>query len=197
MKVLISLFPILLLIPSPSSQSLAVHSQSERKATSHRIADSGGGDYISGNKIVGTSPKGYEDLLVLWVDNVCICRNVDCEGTRKNLTPDSRGRIAVCGRIVFKGWRYPQGDSDFDGKYISYEFEEACLIDIWKKPIRLIFRTKKHDGTSYRFVGSYLDPPEESGSGIITHLKGKMIKLKHGKKVSETEIAFSPYQIIE
>jgi hypothetical protein len=184
---------IAILILDVSTQVSAI----PRQTPGRKVLNSKGRDYIGGNKIISRIPEGYEDFLLLWVDSLCICRkNVDCDDIRGNLTPDRNGRIAVCGRVVFKQPHH-QGGSDSDDEYLSYEFAEAHLIDIRGKPIQLVIRTKQRDGISYRFIGEYFEKPQTDVEGSRIHMKGKMTKLKDQRLISKTEIAFTPYNIIE
>ena len=59
-------------------------------------------------------------------------------------------------RVVFKGFQYPQGGSDADGKYLSYEFNEAYLKD-QERPVRLVFNTNDVDGVRYHFEGAFTE----------------------------------------
>ena len=186
MKLLLILTVILILSPPAVAQN-----------SENRVAEALGGDYIGGNKIVGESPAGYEDFLVMWVDDIGICRKDVPVNRRENLLPDRSGRIAVCGRVVFKGWRYPQGGSDSDGKYLSYEFKEAYLIERKGGPVRLAFDTKAVNGVSYHFEGVYLQNRNNQSGDGGAHLEGKGRKLQNGRKITETTLRFSPYIIIE
>jgi hypothetical protein len=104
---------------------LLLSSLANSQTHSSRVADALGRGYIGGNKIAGKHPKFYQQLLVMWVDQIDTCRRAVPVNRREDFLPDASGRISVCGRVVFKDWRYPQGDSNSDGKYRSYEFKEA------------------------------------------------------------------------
>ena len=68
-----------------------------------RVADAHGGKYFSGNKLSGETPPAFAKFLLMWVDEIGICRR-DLPDSNK-FVADSNGRIAVCGRVVFKGPR--------------------------------------------------------------------------------------------
>ena len=181
--------------------SSQTHCQVVEGHSSHRVADALGGGYIGGNKIAGDRPKGYEDFLVLWVDfNPAAFRKFPLtkqsmkQSVQESLYPDSQGRIAVGGRVVFKGLRHPQGSSTSDGEYLSFEFSEAYLIDLDARPIGLIFDTAPIDGVHYHFEGKYVD--DKTGRDGV-HLEGTMRKLRNGEKLTETDLSFVPYNIIE
>ena len=186
MRLLLILTAILILSPSAVAQT-----------PGSRVADALGGGYIGGHRIAGKPPNGYDDFLVMWVDDIGICRKGIPVNRKENLLPDLGGRIAVCGRVVFKGWRYPQGVSDSDGKYLSYEFNKAYLIEHKAEPVRLAFDTKAVDGVSYHFEGVYSEHRKDQPGDGRVHLEGKMSKLHKGRKVAETTLRFSPYAIIE
>jgi hypothetical protein len=114
----------------------------------------------------------------LEIADLCACRKVNCKDRSKDRIPDLRGKITVCGRLLFEAGRY--------------EFEESYLIDLIGKPIAVFFRTKTSNGTRYEFAGSY--PDDEHG---LLPLKGKITKIVDGRAVSESGIVFSPYRIIE
>jgi hypothetical protein len=188
-----SILSLAILMLNTPIQTLA-----QRPVPGHKVMTAEAGNCFGGNKIAGTPPKEYEGLLVFWIEHICICRrDVGCE-EKRNLEPDANGRIAVCGRVVFKGSAYPQGDSDSDGKYLTYEFAQAHLTDIKGKPIQLIFRTKQRDGVSYRFTGRYLGKSQAGASADRIQLVGTMTKLKSEKRVSRAAaLAFAPYNIKE
>jgi hypothetical protein len=161
----------------------------QRQAATLKASASESDTCLSGYKIAGTIPKGYEDFLMLWVDDPCICqKEIACDNVKTTLAPDAGGKVRVCGRVVFKGSRYPQGDNNSDGKYLSYEFAEARLAVAEDKLPQLIFSTRQHDGISYKFAGRY---------SADFQLNGTMIRLKDGKRVSKIKIAFTQYRIIE
>jgi hypothetical protein len=124
----------------------AARGQSVGESSSSRIADAYAHGYIGGNEIVGEPPEGYGDLLVLWVDQ-CTDRLIAKKQTKDRHDLDSSVTMPVCGRVVFKGLRYPQGGRDADGKYLSYEFNWAYLKD-QERPVRLVFDTNDVDGVT-------------------------------------------------
>lgn len=73
----------------------------------------------------------------MWVDDPGICRRGLQVNNRQNFLPNAEGKIAVCGRVVFQGKNFSKGDSGADGKYLSYEFKEAYLVDSRGAPMRL------------------------------------------------------------
>ena len=159
-----------------------------------RVADLVGGKYISGNKITEQTPAGFERFLVMWVDDPGICRRDVHVNIKENFLPDAAGKIAVCGRIVFQGKNFPRGGSVADGKYLTYEFKSAYLVDLKEAPVRLELITVTLDGVHYRFGGTYLEQP--NGNDAV-YLEGNMTKFVNGQRVSETKLRFSPYVIIE
>ena len=159
-----------------------------------RVADLVGGKYISGNKIAGQPPAGYKRFLVMWVDDPGICRRDLHVNTKENFLPDATGRIAICGRVVFQGKHFPKGGSVADGKYFSYEFKEAYLVDLKGTPVRLEFITRTVDGVHYRFNGTYLEPRNENQA---VYLEGNITKFANGQRLTETKLRFVPYVIME
>ena len=182
MKFLIPIF--FLCVPFPAS--------GQTPAT--RVADLVGGKYVSGNIITGPPPAGYERFLVMWVDDPGICRRDVHVNLRENFLPDAAGRIAICGRVVFQGKNFPQGGSVADGKYLSYEFKDAHLIDLKGTPVRLEFITRTVEGVYYRFHGTYLEH-QNATEGM--YLEGNMTKFVNGQRVSENKLRFSRYVIME
>ena len=176
---------------------LLLSSLAESQTHSSRVAGALGHGYIGGNKIAGKHPKGYQQFLVMWVDEIGICRRDVPVNRRENFVPDASGRISVCGRVVFKDWRYLHGDSDSDGKYRSYEFKEAYLIDLGEGPVRLAFDARELDGVGYHFEGIYLEKGNAQPDEGSIHLEGEMSKFQRGRKVSQAKLRFSPYWIIE
>jgi hypothetical protein len=176
---------------------LLLSSLAKGQTNNSRVPDALGYGYIGGNQIAGKHPKCYQDFLVMWVDRIGICRRDAAVNRRQNLLPGASGRISVCGRVVFKGWRYPQGDTDSDGKYRSYEFKEAYLIDLGEEPVRLVFDTRELDGVGYHFEGVYLEKRRVQSDDESIHLEGEMTKFLSGRKVSQAKLHFSPYRIIE
>lgn len=172
--------------------TLILCSISQTPAT--RVADVLGGKYISGNKIAGQPPAGYERFLVMWVDDPGICRKDLDVRTRENYLPDTSGRIAVCGRIVFEGKNFPNGGSVADGNYLMYTFKEAYLIDLKEKPVLLEVVTQEVDGVYYRFSGTYAEHPSSTSN---VYLFGNMSRFVDGKLVSENTMGFAPFNIIE
>jgi len=149
----------------------------------HRVA-SAMVPYIGGNKVAASPPKGYEDLLTLWVD---IKSPKGYRGEyAKLLVPDSSGVIPVRGRLVFRG----QGSD-----YQNFEFRVGSLIERSGQPIRLVFNTKALDGASYSFRGIYTQSQQLSDRPIS--LEGEIRKFVHGRQTSKTMIRFVPFNIKE
>lgn len=170
--------------------TLMLSSPAIAQTSGHRVADAVGGNFIGGNKIVGDLPKGYEDFLMLWVDYK-VPKGYDVSSNdayRPLLIPDKEGKIAVGGRVVFKGKA---------SKYLSYEYKSASLIERANEPIRLIFDTEVVEGVSYHFEGTYLGRKGNSSTGNNVQLGGKMTKLVNGQRVAEHTMRFSPYIILE
>ena len=178
MKPLSTLVLTLILLPSVIAQT-----------SGHRIADALR-HFIGGNKIVGDFPKGYEEFLVLWVDyKVPQGYNLSSvDAFRSLLIPDKEGKIAVGGRVVFKGKV---------SEYLSYEYKSASLIEKANEPIKLIFDAEVVEDVSYHFEGTYLEKQGDSSARENVHLEGVMTRLVNGQKVAENKLRFSPYIILE
>jgi len=158
-----------------------------------RVADSEGGKYIGGYRIAGQPAAGYQRFLVMWVDDPGICHRDLHVNTKERYLPDKSGRIAICGRVVFKGNNFPDASVP-DREYLSYEFKEAYLIDIKEKRIRLELATETVDGVYYRFSGDYVEPPNMTGN---IYLMGNMSRFLNGQAVSLMTLGFSRYGIVE
>jgi hypothetical protein len=155
------------------------------QTSGHRVADA-----IGGNKIIGDLPKGYEDFLALWVDyNVPKDYHLSSvDAYRSLLVPDKEGKIAVGGRVVFKGKA---------SRYLSYEYKSALLVEKPGESIKLIFDTEVVEGVSYHFEGTYLERKKDSFAGHSLHLEGVMTRLVNGQRVAENKLRFLPYAILE
>jgi hypothetical protein len=57
---------------------------------------------------------------------------------------------------------------------------------------QIAFETEKIDGVSYRFTGKFPENElcEYNGEGQLPNLKGRLVKIKDGKKIAETDAEF-------
>jgi len=141
--------------------------------------------YIGGNQLFGLPPKGFENLLTLWVD---VKTPEGYQGEYNTLLiPDQNWQIPVAGRLVFRG----SGST-----YRSFEFKHASILEKPNQPIRLRFTTQNTDGVSYIFEGHYPDPLTHSSTGKVS-LEGVMRKLKGGRVTSKQFLRFKPFVILE
>jgi hypothetical protein len=84
-----------------------------------------------------------------------------------------------------------------EGSFLTnkpFNFVKISLSDKW-----IAFETEAIDGISYKFVGEFPDEPEkitveyDDGSGAYTDeaiLKGRLVKMRNGKKIIEREVKF-------
>lgn len=162
-----------------------LHAQAGKAYPSQRIADAYTHEYIGGHKIVGEPPSGYEGFLMLWVD--------DCRLFGIKPDPNPGSTMVVCGRVVFKGPRYPKGGSAADGKYLSYEFGDAHLVYREGQEVRLVFDTLAVDHVRYHFGGVFDEIEGKGSGGEKKHLSGLMTRIVESQGTIDTKLSFSAY----